>query len=181
MDIGWARDARFDISTNDYLCMAEHKTAHYSGGVPLACGAIIAGTDDETVEGMREYGLATGLAFQIQDDLLNLIGSEEATKKDFRSDITEGKRTLVVVHALGCACANDRARLVEILSSGTQDAQVLQEAVDIMCASESIEFAKNYANKLTGEAKIKLDAMLPPSPSKDILLSMADWFVNRLQ
>ncbi len=181
MDIGWARDGRFDISTQDYLCMATHKTAHYSGGVPLACGAIIAGAPEKTIEGMREYGLATGLAFQIQDDLLNLIGSEESTRKDFRSDITEGKRTLVVVHALQNSTASNRARLIEILSSGTQDAAVLAEAVDIMNASSSIQYAKDYASSLTSEAKVNLGELLEDSCSKDILLSMADWFVNRLQ
>ena len=103
LDIGWARDGRYDITPEDYLVMATHKTAHYSGAVPLAVGAIIGGGTAEEVEALRSYGLDTGLAFQIQDDLLNLIGSEESTKKDFRSDITEGKRTLVVVHALSNA------------------------------------------------------------------------------
>lgn len=100
LDLGWARDGRYDITPEDYLTMAIHKTAHYSGAVPLAVGAIVGGADDEIVEALRSYGLDTGLAFQIQDDLLNLVGTDEAKKKDFRSDITEGKRTLVVVHAL---------------------------------------------------------------------------------
>ncbi len=181
MDIGWARDARFDISTKDYICMATHKTAHYSGGVPLACGAIIAGASDEIVEGMREYGLATGLAFQIQDDLLNLIGSEESTRKDFRSDVTEGKRTLVVVHALQHSTKSNRARLIEILSSEAHDEKVLSLAVDIMNESGSVQYAKDYANTLTTKAKQNLNDLLDDSCSKDILLSMADWFVNRLE
>ncbi|MCI8425861.1 MAG: polyprenyl synthetase family protein, partial [Adlercreutzia sp.] len=92
LDIGWARDGRYDITPEDYLTMAIHKTAHYSGAVPLAIGAIVGGASDEVVEALRSYGLDTGLAFQIQDDLLNLIGTDEAKKKDFRSDITEGKR-----------------------------------------------------------------------------------------
>ena len=181
MDIGWARDGRFDITPKDYLCMATHKTAHYSGGVPLAVGAIIGGADDETVEGMRQYGLDTGLAFQIQDDLLNLIGTEEATRKDFRSDITEGKRTLVVVHAMQHSTPEDRERLVEILSSKEEDPEVLAEAVALLEKSGSIDYARDYALSLTGKAKENLVEILPPSPYRDILLSMADWFVSRLQ
>jgi len=100
LDIGWARDGRYDITPEDYLVMATCKTAHYSGAVPLAIGAIIGGGTETQVEGLRNYGLDTGLAFQIQDDLLNLVGKAESTKKGFRDDITEGKRTLVVVHAL---------------------------------------------------------------------------------
>lgn len=179
LDLGWARDGRYDITPEDYLVMATHKTAHYSGAVPLAVGAIVGGGTEAQVEALRNYGLDTGLAFQIQDDLLNLIGAEEATKKDFRSDITEGKRTLVVVHALRNSPQRDR--LVEILSAKEKDPEVLAEAVRIMEESGSIEYARNYAENLTSIAKNRLIDMLEPSPSRELLLSMADWFVSRLQ
>lgn len=181
LDIGWARDARYDITPEDYLIMATHKTAHYSGAVPLAVGAIIGGGTESEIEALRNYGLDTGLAFQIQDDLLNLVGSEESTKKDFRSDITEGKRTLVVVHALQNTSESDRARLIEILSSKEKDPEVLAEAVDIMERSGSISYARAYAENLTSTAKNRLVNMVEPSDARDLLVSMADWFVNRLK
>lgn len=181
MDIGWARDARYDITPEDYLIMATHKTAHYSGAVPLAIGAICGGGTESQIEGLRNFGLDTGLAFQIQDDLLNLIGTEESTKKDFRSDITEGKRTLVVVHALQHGNEEQRNRLIEILSSKTKDQDILAEAVDIMRAAGSIEYARNYAENLTSISKNRLMTVLDPSPARDILISMADWFVSRLE
>ena len=181
LDIGWARDGRYDIAPEDYLVMATHKTAHYSGAVPLAVGAIIGGGTAEEVEALRSYGLDTGLAFQIQDDLLNLIGSEESTKKDFRSDITEGKRTLVVVHALANAAPEARERLIQILSAKEKDPAVLAEAVDIMQATGSIEYARSYAENLTNVAKGRLVQKVGPSPSRELLISMADWFVNRLK
>ena len=62
LDIGWARDGRYDISPEDYLIMATCKTAHYSGAVPLAIGAIIGGGTETQIEGLRNYGLDTGLA-----------------------------------------------------------------------------------------------------------------------
>ncbi len=180
MDIGWARDARYDITPEDYLIMATHKTAHYSGAVPLAVGAIVGGGTEAQIEGLRNFGLDTGLAFQIQDDLLNLIGEEESTKKDFRSDITEGKRTLVVVHALHHGTEQQRARLVEILSNKEKDPDVLAEAVDVMQETGSIEYARNYAQNLTSISKNRLLGVVDPSPARDLLVSMADWFVNRL-
>jgi geranylgeranyl diphosphate synthase, type I len=181
LDIGWARDGRYDITPEDYLTMATHKTAHYSGAVPLAIGAIAGGAADSQVEALRNYGLDTGLAFQIQDDLLNLIGKAESTKKGFRDDITEGKRTLVVVHALQNAPAADRDRLVQILSSKEKDPAVLAEAVDLMQKSGSIDYARAYAENLTSIAKNRLMEMVEPSDSRDLLISMADWFVNRLK
>ena len=181
LDIGWARDGRYDITPEDYLVMATCKTAHYSGAVPLAIGAIIGGGTETQIEGLRNYGLDTGLAFQIQDDLLNLIGKAESTQKGFRDDITEGKRTLVVVHALQNLDGADRARLVELLSSHTKDEADLDEAVSIMNRSGSIDYARNYAENLTSIAKNRLIDMIDPSPSRDLLISMADWFVNRLK
>ena len=180
MDIGWARDARYDITPEDYLIMATHKTAHYSGAVPLAIGAIVGGGTEAQIEGLRNFGLDTGLAFQIQDDLLNLIGEEESTKKDFRSDITEVKRTLIVVHALHHGTEQQRARLVEILSNKEKNPDVLAEAVEIMQETGSIEYARNYAQNLTSISKNRLLGVVDPSPARDLLVSMADWFVNRL-
>ena len=180
LDIGWARDNRYDITPEDYLVMATCKTAHYSGAVPLAIGAIVGGGTEAQIEGLRNYGLDTGLAFQIQDDLLNLIGKTESTKKGFRDDITEGKRTLVVVHALQNLENADRDRLVELLSSHTKELADLDEAVALMNKAGSIDYARNYAENLTSIAKNRLCGILEPSPSRDILISMADWFVNRL-
>ncbi len=179
LDIGWARDGRYDITTEDYLVMATHKTAHYSGAVPLAIGAMVGGAPVEQVEGLRAFGLDTGLAFQIQDDLLNLIGTQEAKEKDFRSDITEGKRTLVAVHAL--QHSDKRDRLIEILSSKETDPAVLEEAVEIMREAGSIEYARTYAESLTEGAKRHLESILEPSPERELLISMADWFVDRLK
>ena len=179
LDIGWARDGRYDITPEDYLVMATHKTAHYSGAVPLAVGAIIGGGSESEIEALRNYGLDTGLAFQIQDDLLNLVGTEESTKKDFRNDITEGKRTLVVVHAL--QNSPKRERLIEILSSKEKDPAILAEAVEIMEEAGSIEYARNYAENLTSIAKNRLVDMVSPSEARDLLISMADWFVKRLR
>lgn len=179
LDIGWARDGRYDITPEDYLVMATHKTAHYSGAVPLAVGAIVGGGSEDEIEALRSYGLDTGLAFQIQDDLLNLIGAEESTKKDFRNDITEGKRTLVVVHAL--QHSSERDRLIEILSSKEKGPDVLAEAVRIMEDAGSIDYARSYAERLTATAKERLVDGIEPSSSRDLLISMADWFVNRLK
>ena len=178
LDLGWVRDERFDLTVDDYLTMATLKTAHYSGGTPLACGAIIGGGSEEQVEALRAFGLHTGLAFQIQDDLLNLIGKEAAKEKDFRTDITEGKRTLVAVHALGNAAYHDE--IEAILRSGSEDPAVLARAVEIFQASGSIDFAREYSFELTRKAKAALaDVKLSPH-CKALFMSMADFFVERL-
>ncbi len=179
LDLGWARDKRYDITPDDYLCMAIHKTAHYSGAVPLAVGAIVGGGTEEQIAALREYGLATGLAFQIQDDLLNIEGDPEIVGKDYASDITEGKRTLMVVHAL--KHSDKRDRLVEILSSKTTDVAELAEAVSIMREAGSLDYARDYASSLTDKAKEKLLQEIDESNARALLISMADYFINRMK
>lgn len=181
LDLGWARDGRWDISVEDYLYMASHKTAYYSAAVPLVTGALCGGGTPEQLRALDEFGMRAGLAFQLQDDLLNLVGDAEAQGKDFRSDITEGKRTLVVVHALANAAPAARERLIQILSAKEKDPAVLAEAVDIMQATGSVEYARAYAENLTNTAKGRLVEKVGPSLSRDLLISMADWFVNRLK
>jgi len=177
LDIGWARDDRFDLTTDDYLLMANHKTAFYSGAVPLAVGAIIGGGTETQVATLRAFGMATGLAFQIQDDVLNLVGTREATKKDFRSDISEGKRTLIAVHAL--QHAEMRERLLALLSSRSADTAELDEAVTIMREAGSVEFARTFANRLVVDAKAALERELPKSKARNMLAAMSDFFVKR--
>ncbi|MCL1891331.1 MAG: polyprenyl synthetase family protein [Coriobacteriia bacterium] len=178
LDIGWARDGRFDLTIEDYLTMATRKTAYYSGGTPLAVGAIIGGGTEEQIETLRSFGMACGLAFQIQDDLLNLIGSKEASGKDFRSDITEGKRTLVAVHAL--QHSPQSSELAAILASHTTTATMLSCAVEIMQEAGSIDFARDYATGLVNKAKAELSTALPESDAKKLLLSMAEFFIVRM-
>lgn len=178
LDIGWARDGRFDLSIEDYLQMAKRKTAYYSGGTPLVVGAIIGGGTEEQVAALRDFGMATGLAFQIQDDLLNLIGKQELLGKDFRSDITEGKRTLIAVHAM--QNSKHSVELTRILASHATDDATLARAVEIMQEAGSIDFAREYAMGIVHTAKGAIADKLLDNDYSKLLLQMADFFVERL-
>ena len=178
LDIGWARDNRWDISEDDYLAMASHKTAYYSVAVPLACGAIIGGGSDEQVEALRSFGMAAGLAFQLQDDILNLVGDKESVAKDFRSDITEGKRTLMVVHALANPSVADELR--GILNVHTADTAQLARAVELMEQAGSIEHARRLSLHLAAQAKAAIQDIELDASAKELLFSMADFFVQRI-
>ncbi|MDD6358812.1 MAG: polyprenyl synthetase family protein, partial [Parafannyhessea umbonata] len=180
LDLGWARDGRWDISVDDYLCMASHKTAYYSAAVPLATGAICAGASDAQVDALRAFGMKAGLAFQLQDDLLNLVGDAAAQGKDFRSDVTEGKRTLVAVWALAHLPKGPAAELSQILSSHATDEARLARAVELMAQSGAIVHARAFARDLVEEAKSHLSSADFLPEAHKVLLAMADFFVERL-
>lgn len=175
LDLGWVRDERFDLTVDDYLRMATLKTAHYSGAVPLACGAIIGGGSTEQVEALRSFGLDSGLAFQIQDDLINLVGND--TAKDFRTDITEGKRTLVAVHALADPAVHDEVEA--ILRSGTSDPAQLARCVELFEQTGSIAYAHGVAEDLITRAKETLAGIELDEDCRALFLDMADFFLDR--
>ena len=179
LDIGWARDGRFDLDVEDYLQMAERKTAYYSGGTPLAVGAIIGGGSEEQIEALRAYGMASGLAFQIQDDLLNLTGNKDLLGKDYRSDITEGKRTLIAVHAL--QHSSHKSELTAILASHTTAPTMLSGAVEIMEDAGSLEFARDYATGLVAAAKADVVDKLDDNEYTKLLMQMASFFIERMK
>ena len=180
LDLAWARDGRWDLTEADYDLMATSKTAYYSAATPLAAGAIAAGGTDAQVEALRRFGMACGLAFQLQDDLLNLVGDAQAQGKDFRSDVTEGKRTLVAVRALATLSGEGRDELLAILSSHATDERKLARAVELMGECGAIDYARDRAHDLVRDARGALDGIELQAEARNTLISMADFFVERL-
>lgn len=179
LDLGWVRDRRWDISPDDYLYMASHKTAYYSAAIPLVAGAIVGGGSEEQLAALDGFGMAAGLAFQLQDDLLNLVGDAEAQGKDYRSDITEGKRTLLVVWALAHLDPAGKDELVSILESQTTDDDELARAVELIEQAGAVEHVKGYARELVSQAKEHLAGVALTDRARETLVSMADFFVER--
>lgn len=183
LDLGWARDERWDITEANYIYMVKSKTAWYSAAYPLAIGAMAGGGNTEVQEGLTELGIHAGIAFQLQDDLLNLVGDAAAQGKDFRSDITEGKRTLAVVYALEHLDAKPRAQLVDLLNSGTTFESELAQAVELIAQGGGIEHCQELAQREAELAKDQADhlasAGLITTTAGELLQSMADFFVKR--
>ena len=151
--------------------------------MPLHVGALAGGGSDAAADGLRDVGLAAGIAFQLQDDLLNLVGDATAQGKDFRSDITEGKRTLAVVWALEHLSNESRKELVGLLDSHTPDQADLARAVELIEAGGGIQHCRELARKRADEAKRIARALLAEGhvsvEAHDLLCSMADFFVER--
>ena len=173
LDMGFAE--RLDVSEEEYLMMIFKKTAALIAAATKA-GAILGGGTPEQVEALAEYGRLIGMAFQIQDDYLDVASSEEDLGKPVGSDIVEGKMTLLVVHALSQADKMDRERLLTILKE--EGDQNVPEAVDIMEKYGSIHYAWQVAQEDVNQAKKLLD-ILDDGPAKDALLMIADFVLER--
>jgi geranylgeranyl diphosphate synthase type I len=177
IELSWIRDSRFDVSENEYLEMIRGKTSALIG---LSCeaGALLAGADSKTRKTLREYGETIGTAFQIQDDILNLTGNFEIYKKEIGGDITEGKRTLMVVHALANSTSQDKKTLITILASGSKNKRDIEAAIEIIKRCGSVDYASSKALNLVNHAK-NLLKKIPDSDDKQSLLYITDYVIKR--
>lgn len=185
LDLGWARDERWDVKPADCLYMVESKTAWYSVAEPLYMGALSAGAPESTCQGLSKAGLKAGIVFQIQDDLVNLLGEKDnpTPAKDFRNDITEGKRTLAVVYALEHLDEAQRNELVGLLSSKTTDEKELARAVELIEAGGGLDYCsdliKQHYNSACEEINNLSGLGLITPKATEILLSMVEYFAIR--
>ena len=116
IELDWIRRNRWDLHDSDYVNMVVQKTGWYSFIVPMQVGAIAAGASSEQVNELVAFGRELSVAFQITDDLLNVRADPDKYGKEIGGDLWEGKRTLILLHAVRSARASDRERAMLILS-----------------------------------------------------------------
>ncbi len=116
LELEWVHSNTWQLDDADYLAMVELKTSWYSFITPLQVGAIAAGARPERLAPLESLGRHLGAAFQITDDLLNLRADPEEYGKEIGGDLWEGKRTLMLLHALRYAEPGERDRAVQLLS-----------------------------------------------------------------
>ncbi|MBI4176783.1 MAG: polyprenyl synthetase family protein [Candidatus Aenigmarchaeota archaeon] len=178
LDIIWHKGgAPEDITEKKYLQMCAYKTGALAR-LAAKIGAIIADAKDDDIEKVAEFAESIGVAFQIQDDILN-IAADEKLGKEFGEDIREGKRTLLVIHALQDADKTDKKRLPQILDMHTSDPKLLQEAINIIKRYNSIEYAKNYARKIVENSWKKVEKTLAESEARKRLKMFASFLIER--
>jgi geranylgeranyl diphosphate synthase type II len=115
LELAWIRAGQFELGENDYARMVHKKTSWYTFITPMKVGAIAAGAGERESALLGRSATLLGLAFQIQDDVLNLSADEAAYGKELSGDLWEGKHTLILMHALAHCDAVERARAIEIL------------------------------------------------------------------
>ena len=172
-----AYETRDAITLDEYYTMSTRKTGNYIGA-SLKLGAVIADADKELMESIDTGGRKLGLAYQLWDDYIDF--ASEKTGKTWGSDIKKGKKTVIVCHALKNLDETDKAELLKILKTSVNETteDMINQAVELLDKSGSIEFAKQEAIKLVEEAKLKL-TVLPDSEAKSEILKIANFLVNR--
>lgn len=165
----------FDLDEQTYLKIITQKTAILCATC-CTLGSQFAGASKETVSRMELYGMSLGMAFQIQDDILDLIGDAGTVGKTLGSDIEKAKMTLPMIHFLKTAPREHRTLLRTLLQSVEPDK--IEKIRNLILPSDSIAYARQRAQQLIDRARGALQA-LPDSHAKRVLDSMAQFVLAR--
>ena len=184
IELGWIRDNYFDFGDDDYLFLVLKKTCWYSFIHPCRIGALVASGDRLDPARFTRFGFLTGAAFQIQDDVLNLLGDDRTYGKEIGGDLWEGKRTLVLSHALRQATEPQRARLKDVLRKPREQRSESDVAwmTDLVERGGSIEFAQRSARELAQAAIGELGVAFAdarPGPDLDFIRDLVRYTIER--
>ena len=170
---------RETVSEEEYITMIHGKTA----AMFLTCaevGSHLAGADLDTIQCMHDWGLAVGLCFQLMDDLIDVLSDSDTLGKPSGSDVAQGKRTLMVIHALKQPPSESKDDLLMVLGKGddvTSD-QVIR-AHKALHDLGSIEYAQNKAEAYHRKAHDCLDR-IPQGPAMRALRELTDYQLKRI-
>ncbi len=153
------------------------KSGRYTVTRPLHLGAALAGATDDVLIALSEYGDAIGLAFQLRDDLLGLVGDTSLTGKGLDEDISEGKRTVLVLQAIALAAHDDREFLAGRLGENGLSRADIERCRGIIVDSGAVESVEQTIDELHQSAVEALDPIEPSAARA--LRTLADLIVNR--
>ena len=178
---GQAMDMMFeeeeDIGIEEYLRMIYKKTgALFEASAVL--GGLVATEDEGVLASLATYGRSLGIAFQIRDDILSIIGEEERLGKPVYNDIREGKKTLPIIYALERLEEEDREKLRSILGKKDASPDELREAAELVKKSGAIDYAEKLAEEYMKRALSAL-SVLPENQYRHMLAELAEFAVKR--
>jgi len=165
------------VTREEYLDIIRRKTA-----LPIMAGAkiagLLAGARLEHIDAVGDYGLNLGIAFQIVDDILDVVGDGQRLGKRAGTDVREGNVTLLAIHALNNGSAVDHGELGRILQKRPKDDREVDRALTMIREAGAVEKARTDARHFAFLARESIDSV-PESEAKESLLKLVDFVLAR--
>ena len=185
IELGWCRDNYVDLGPDDYLELIMKKTCWYTTVLPLRVGALLGSRGGAALDPMIEFGFHLGAAFQIRDDVLNLVGDPDVYGKEALGDLLEGKRTLMLIHLLASADPADRRWLVAYLGREPSERRTedVDRVLELMVSYGSIAFASEFATGVARTALVSMDAAfagLDDGPARRFIAWLVPYMIERV-
>ena len=147
-----------DVNETEINNVMTWKTAHYSVLNPLHMGMVLAGADCHDTDAVTMYATNIGKAYQITDDIIGIFGEASETGKDQKSDLKEGKQTLLTWYVLTHGSHKDKEYLQSILGKNSVSDKELVRCQEIIRDSGALDHARTTVDQLLEEALTSLDA-----------------------
>ncbi|MFH1569367.1 MAG: polyprenyl synthetase family protein [Gemmatimonadota bacterium] len=189
-DVGWIRQD-YVPSEDEFMTMLRKKTGWYTGRGPCTAGAIIARAEPPQRRAIGDFGEAMAIAFQIRDDLLNLMSADVdagtapgitsgAYGKERGGDIAEGKRTLIIIDLLRKCAPAERRQVLEVLHRPRQETtqEQIEEVIRLAGERGAMAYAEKVCQARADEALVHLE-QVRATPARERLREMLEFFVRR--
>ena len=192
IELGWRADNVVDLEPTDYLELIGQKTCWYTTVWPLRVGALIGSAGTAPLDAITRFGFYLGAAFQIRDDLLNLVGMEAEYGKELLGDVREGKRTLMLIHLLGNASIDQRKSLIAFLDRAGKHSDLPDDSaldidaeaiLELMVHYGSLEFAFQFGQGVATAAYESFHdafAHVPRSASRGFIEALIPYMLARV-
>jgi octaprenyl-diphosphate synthase len=165
-----------DVTESEYLSIIERKTAALCAA-SCKLGAIFSGANKRLSEALTNYGLKLGVAFQIIDDCLDVIGKEEDVGKTLNTDIQTGKLTLPLIRLVNVLPANRKKGVCELIFKNNGN-DTKSAIIDLLDEHEAMDYAYERARQLVKKAQEEI-SIIPDTVFKTALLELGDYVVDR--
>jgi geranylgeranyl diphosphate synthase type II len=184
IELDWVRRGDWDLRDRDYCLMCFKKTCWYTFIAPMQIGGVITDLSPSRMALLRRFASYVGVAFQIQDDVLNLVADESRYGKEIGGDLWEGKHTLILLHTLRSASSRERQEALSILNRPREDKRPedIAPLFELVRRYGSIDYARNVALTLAHKAERLLERAydwMPPSVHRDFIYGMAQHVIQR--
>jgi len=169
-----------NIKTDEsaYFKIIEGKTAALFAAA-TEVGAVISNVERKKADALANFGKALGISFQITDDLLDYVGSEEVLGKNIGDDFKEGKVTLPLIKAISKSSKDEIRFWAEVINKGMQKSSDLEHALLLMRQHNVFDETRSEAIKWSKKARNYLD-IFPESKTKVILQELTSFVVERI-
>lgn len=167
-------ETSFDVSIDDYIKMISKKTASLIKN-SARIGALIANGSNEQILALENYGFNLGLAFQFMDDLLDVVASSDEFGKSIGGDIVNGKRTFLLLTAMGKVKGKDKEIIEKVFVKKNLDPSIVHEVKEIYIRYGIVDEAQEMVRFYTNLAINSLEP-IPESEPRSMLI----WLANKL-
>ncbi|UCE66270.1 MAG: polyprenyl synthetase family protein [Candidatus Zixiibacteriota bacterium] len=185
IELGWERNRKWDLTADDYFCMCKRKTAWYTCISPSWIGGLIAGAGQNLKDAFIQFGEDLGVAFQLQDDILNLVGDRKKYGKEIGGDILEGKRTLMLIDLMTKCTKNEKRFVIDSLDRAREkkDPRIINDILEMTNKYGSIDYAISISKEKARNSRRtyldQIDGNIVNDEYQKVIIDLIDFMVER--